>query len=29
MAHACGDALGSEQEMLNDRSTWDIAIRCE
>ena len=29
MAHACGEALGSEQEMLNDRSTWDIATRCE
>ena len=29
IAHACGEALGSEQEMLNDRSTWDIATRCE
>jgi hypothetical protein len=25
MAQACGEALGSEQEMLNDRSTWNIA----
>ena len=29
MAHACGEALGWEQEMLNDRRTWDIATRCE
>ena len=28
MAHACGEALGSEQEMLNDWSTWDIADGC-
>ena len=25
MAQACGEALGSEQEMLNDQSTWNIA----
>ena len=28
MAHACGEALGSEQEMLNDWSTWGIADGC-
>ena len=28
MAHACGEALGSEQEMLNDRSNWGIADEC-
>ena len=27
MAQACGEALGSEQEMLNDWSTWVIADR--
>ena len=29
MAHSYGEALGWEQEMLNDQSTWDIATRCE
>ena len=28
MAHACGEALGSEQKMLNDRSNWGIADGC-
>ena len=28
MAHSYGEALGWEQEMLNDQSTWDIEDRC-
>ena len=28
MAHACGEAMGSVQEMLNDRSNWGIADGC-
>ena len=29
MVHVCGEALGLEQEMLNDWSTWDIATRSQ